>query len=418
MELSYSLIFIALFADAIYSKSSSVVQLTASNFDSEVLKSEDFWIVEFFSPLCGPCQKLIPDYENAAESLKGIANLGVVDMTKDYILGQTYEIKKYPTFKVFSANKNKPRDYTGEKSAKSFISFVLRQLEKDPLHNSTTIENGVYILNDTNFESTVIKSKDPWIVNFYAPWCFYSKQLAPEWTKAADKLKTIIKIGKIDAIENLEIATRFKISEYPSIRIFPPNSKEVYESISPRTAESIVKAVYEKLESYGIPMPIVQLTSEEILAQYCEEKFCIIAFLPHIYDSSAEERQKYLDMLQELIKKNRGKSVSFLWAQAGDYYDLEKLFGIGMGYPAVVGLALKYSSFAPMKGSFSLQELNLFVNRFLVGGFSLEEFNELPLIKNIEPWDGKDQVADYQSEDQVADYQSEDQVVDYQSEDL
>mmetsp|Transcript_8675 Transcript_8675/g.8673 ORF Transcript_8675/g.8673 Transcript_8675/m.8673 type:complete len:195 (-) Transcript_8675:29-613(-) len=192
---------------------------------------------------------------------------------------------------------------------------------------------------------------------------------------------------------------RYKITEYPSIRIFPPNSKEVYESISPRTAESIVKAVYEKLESYGISMPIAQLTNEEILSQYCEEKSCIIAFLPHIYDSSAEERQKYLEMIQELIKRNRGKSVSFLWAQAGDYYDLEQLFGIGMGYPAVVGLSLKYSSFAQMKGSFSLQELSLFVIKFLIGGVSLEEFCELPSIKNIEPWDGKDQAADYPSED-------------------
>mmetsp|Transcript_8675 Transcript_8675/g.8674 ORF Transcript_8675/g.8674 Transcript_8675/m.8674 type:complete len:119 (-) Transcript_8675:746-1102(-) len=118
-------------------------------------------MIEFFSPWCGLCQKLVSDYEIAAETLKGIAKLGAIDMTKDYILGQTYEIKKYPTFKVFSANKNKPRDYTGEKSAKSFISFVLRQLEKDPLHNTTIIENDVYILNDTNFESAVIKSKDP-----------------------------------------------------------------------------------------------------------------------------------------------------------------------------------------------------------------------------------------------------------------
>ena len=58
------------------------------------------------------------------------------------------------------------------------------------------------MLNDANFASTVYESKDPWLVEFYAPWCGHCKALEPEWNKAATKLKGAVKVAKVDATEN------------------------------------------------------------------------------------------------------------------------------------------------------------------------------------------------------------------------
>ncbi|CAK9142135.1 unnamed protein product [Ilex paraguariensis] len=44
-------------------------------------------------------------------------------------------------------------------------------------------------LNSRNFDELVLKSKDLWIVEFFAPWCGHCKKLAPEWKKAANKLR-------------------------------------------------------------------------------------------------------------------------------------------------------------------------------------------------------------------------------------
>lgn len=44
----------------------------------------------------------------------------------------------------------------------------------------------------------------------------------------------------------------------------------------------------------------------------------LIVFLPHIYDSSAEERKSYIKVIEDVANKNRGKPFSFLWSVGGE----------------------------------------------------------------------------------------------------
>jgi protein disulfide-isomerase A6 len=55
------------------------------------------------------------------------------------------------------------------------------------------------VLDASNFDDLVLKSKDIWFVEFYAPWCGHCKKLEPEWNEAATKLKGQVKLGKVDA---------------------------------------------------------------------------------------------------------------------------------------------------------------------------------------------------------------------------
>lgn len=79
-------------AFAFYDGTSDVVKLTVSNFNEEILESNDFWLVEFFAPWCGHCKKLAPEWEKAAKGLKGMVKMGGLDMTTDGDAAKDYEV--------------------------------------------------------------------------------------------------------------------------------------------------------------------------------------------------------------------------------------------------------------------------------------------------------------------------------------
>eukprot|EP00850_Spirogloea_muscicola_P002953 SM000011S19131 [mRNA] locus=s11:1045091:1047897:- [translate_table: standard] len=108
---------------------SGSVTLTSSNFEEQVLKSTDLWLVEFFAPWCGHCKKLAPEWKRAAKSLQGQVKLGEVDCTVEETLARKYGIKGFPTILVFGADKESPVPYEGPRSASAIESFAQDHLE-------------------------------------------------------------------------------------------------------------------------------------------------------------------------------------------------------------------------------------------------------------------------------------------------
>ena len=408
---------------ALYSSSSPVVKLTQENFEKEVLKSDELWIVEFFAPWCGHCKNLAPEYEKAARALKGIINVGAVDMTTDQSVGSPYGISGFPTLKFFGENKKSPLSYEAGRTAKDLVNYALKQAEEiatkrigakpepkqraekkpegEQKHDSPPPENDedVIVLTDDNFDENVFVGDDIWFVEFYAPWCGHCKALAPEWAKAATSLKGQVKVAKVNSDTEKAVTGRYKIGGYPSIRIFTPGNEEPEEYSGARESVSITRFALNKLDSSGKPPTINQITSEAEFLKTCGTEVCIIAFLPHIFDSSANERNRYIETLTGTVKKNRSKPLKFLWAQAGDFYKFEQLLGLGSGYPSVAGISMSKNRFAVMRSSYIGGEIDVFVRKLLSGNIPLQEYKELPKIENVEAWDGKDHQPAAEPED-------------------
>ena len=72
--------------------SKDVIELTDSNFKETVLDSNDMWLVEFYAPWCGHCQRLAPEWARAATELKGKVKLGALDATVHTIMSNKYNV--------------------------------------------------------------------------------------------------------------------------------------------------------------------------------------------------------------------------------------------------------------------------------------------------------------------------------------
>jgi len=256
-------------------------------------------------------------------------------------------------------------------------------------------DKDVVVLSDDNFDETVLKSKDMWLVEFYAPWCGHCKKLEPEWNQAASELKGKIKLGKVDATVHNKLGNRFGVKGYPTIKLFAPGTKSDSTAQNwdgPREAPGIVSLALEKLEQFGFVPDVEQLTNENQLKEVCKDRtgICIITLLPHILESSAKQRKEYLDQLKEATKGSRGRPIYFLWAQGGDFFDYEDKLHLSFGYPAIVAVNYSKKKYAICKSAFGTENLKDFIQDLLLGKGQLMNLPELAKLKSVSEWNGLD----------------------------
>ena len=413
-----------------FDSNSAVILLNQEEFNKEVVKSNDIWLILFYAPWCGHCQAFSPEYEKAAKALKGIFKIGAVNGDEEKILSGKYGIKGFPTVKFFGLNKDKPVDYNSARKAESVVDFMFEKArsianvrlngksssssssgsgsqQKQQQQKQKTAEPGnekdVIELTDDNFDSTVFNDESMWLIAFYAPWCGHCKKLLPEWVTAATQLRGQVKIAKVDATVHQKLAQRYQIQGYPTIKVFAPGKgdKKVEEYQGPRDAPGIVQYALDKLDQFGFVPETKQLINSEILKEECESRvgICIISFLPHIADSSAKERNRYLDIIKEAKKSTRGKPIYYLWAQGGDYFDFEDKLHLSFGYPAVIAVNYKKKMFSICRSSFSKENLVDFVSSLLIGKEHLSKLPDGIKIKKVDKWDGKDYVPPKEDDD-------------------
>lgn len=276
-----------------------VVVLTEENFEKEVGQDRGA-LVEFYAPWCGHCKKLAPEYEKLGASFKKAKSvvIGKVDCDEHKSLCSKYGVSGYPTIQWFSKGSLEPKKYEGPRTAEALAEFV--NTEGGTNVKIATVPSNVVVLTTDNFDEVVLDETKDVLVEFYAPWCGHCKNLAPTYEKVATVFKSEedVVIANLDADKYKDLAEKYGISGFPTLKFFPKGNKAGEEYEGGRDLDDFVIFINEKCGTSRDGKG--ELTSNAGIVASLD------ALVKEFVAASSEEKKAVFARIEEEVEKLKG----------------------------------------------------------------------------------------------------------------
>ena len=102
-------------------------------------------------------------------------------------------------------------------------------------------------LSETNFDSEVLSSPTPVLVDFWAEWCGPCKMISPILDELASEYDGKVKMGKVNIDDHQSLAIRFGVRAIPTLLIFKDG--KVAEQIVGVKSKRDLKANLDKVSA-------------------------------------------------------------------------------------------------------------------------------------------------------------------------
>lgn len=81
-------------------------------------------------------------------------------------------------------------------------------------------------LDEKSFDDEVLRSEEPVVVDFWAPWCGPCRSMAPIIEELTQEYAGKVKIAKVNVDENRSLAMRYRVMSIPTMMMFKDGAEK------------------------------------------------------------------------------------------------------------------------------------------------------------------------------------------------
>ncbi|KAH8921238.1 thioredoxin-domain-containing protein [Atractiella rhizophila] len=160
-------------------------------------------------------------------------------------------------------------------------------------------------LDSKNFQQSILQPEQGTLIAFFAPWCGHCKNLAGTWDKVAENFENDERCSvahfDADAADNKEIAHKYGVQGYPTIKYFPRGGSPIDYS-SARSEQAFLDFLNDKCGTFKGPGGVIKADAGVISL--------FEGLVSQFFNTASDLRTEFLDTVPSLMSEAASNASS------------------------------------------------------------------------------------------------------------